>query len=233
MKHVPHALVALLLALGVAACATVPNAPHARPSSPGSASSSSSPSHASSSRRAASSAGTAYASPLGFSLELPAEAWIGTNATAPVTAFEDASHGRVFIATAAYDDPMTPEVDRLPTTLGVLRGANASWVPHWTMDVTPIADDAALAAWVKLHYGPGCAIAEQAPTAQDGVFDVLLEGDGLPLESTRCVLNFLYEIRYQPSAKRVLSWNLGQAPQFAGPHGEALDLSMRDSVRMR
>jgi hypothetical protein len=177
---------------------------------------------------------TTYVSPQGFYLSLPVSAWIGANETAVVTAFEDPAKDRVFIAAAAYDDPTTPAVDRIPTTVDVLRGPNRSWVPHWTMDVTDIADDAALDTWVKEHYGPGCSIAERSTTAQPGVQDVLLATDGLPLDTTRCVLNFAYEIRYQPSKARVLSWELGQGPQFAAGSGtdEIYDLAMRDSVRM-
>lgn len=175
-----------------------------------------------------------YVSAQGFYLSLPVSAWIGENETAAITAFEDPAKNRVFIAAAAYDDPTTPTVDRIPTTIDVLRGPNRSWVPHWTMDVTDIADDAALDTWVKEHYGPGCSIAERAPTAQPGVEDVLLATDGLPLDATRCVLNFAYEIRYQPSKARVLSWELGQGSRFAAGSGtdEIYDLVMRDSVRM-
>lgn len=181
----------------------------------------------------AGSAGAAYESPQGFAITLPAEAWIGPDAYAPVAAFEDPAKSRVFIATIAYDDPTTPATERLPTTLDDLRGAHASWIPHWTMDVTVVENDDALARWVTEHYGPGCRVAERAPTAQAGVEDVLLEGDGLPLDRTTCVLNYAYEIRYQPGAKRVLSWELGRGPQFTerGADGPA-DLRMRDSVRM-
>lgn len=177
---------------------------------------------------------TTYVSPQGFSISLPASARIGTNDAAPVTAFEDPAKGRVFIATAAYDDPSTPAIDRLPTTIDTLRGPNASWVPHWTMDVTPIDGDAALDEWVKNHYGPGCSVDERPPAGQPGVDDVLLATDGLPMDESRCVLNYVYEIRYQPSKKRVLSWELGQGPRFGagGNTDETYDLAMRDSVRM-
>lgn len=177
---------------------------------------------------------TTYVSAQGFSISLPASARIGENEAAVVTAFEDPAKNRVFIATAAYDDPTTPAVDRIPTTVDMLRGANASWIPHWTMDVTPIDGDAALDEWVKNHYGPGCSVEERAPTAQPGVDDVLLATDGLPMDSSRCVLNYIYEIRYQPSKKRVLSWELGQGPRFtAGMDADEIyDLAMRDSVRL-
>ncbi len=229
MRPLPF-LAAALTAFAVAACAVAPApVPDASTGSVIDAQASSS------SRRSAPSPSgpSTYVSPQGFSIELPERARIGAGATSPIVAFEDEEKGRVFIATTSYDDPSTPEADRLPTTIDLLRGTDASWVPHWTMDVTPIEDDAALDTWVKNHYGPGCSVEERAPTAQPGVEDVLLASDGLPMDSSRCVLNYIYEIRYQPSKKRVLSWELGQAPQFTAADTEnILDLRMRDSVRM-
>lgn len=233
---------ALALTLLLAACSGAPGAYD------GTGSSSSSSMAASSSTAAATSSampepGPAdvdvggvrrYDSPQGFSIDLPVATLIAADVSVPVAAYEDPDKTRVFVAAAEYDDPTTPDVDRIPTTLDALRGPHASRIPHWTMDVTEIADDAALETWVHNHYGPGCTIAEKAPTAQRDVMDVLLEGDGLSLEETRCVLNYAYEIRYQPSKGRVLSWELGQAPSFNAPDGSgADDLRMRDSVRMR
>lgn len=234
----------LLIAIAVAACAAVPSpAPDASSGSVASGSDASaretgvSSSAPSASPPTASSAGpdfTTYVSAQGFYMSLPASARIGENETAPVRAFEDPAKNRVFIATAAYDDPTTPAVDSIPVTLDLLRGPNASWVPHWAIDVTDIEDDAHLERWVKEHYGPGCSVEERAPTVQPGVEDVLLAGDGLPLDTTRCVLNFVYEIRYQPSKQRVLSWELGQGPRFLGGEGteDIHDLAMRESLRM-
>jgi hypothetical protein len=234
----------LLIAVAVAACATVPTpSPETSSGSVASMGSATVTPSASSVAAPAPNAPTVtsnapdfttYVSAQGFYISLPVSAWIGANETAPVTAFEDPAKDRVFIATAAYDDPTTPAVDRIPTTVDVLRGPNASWVPHWTMDVTDIADDAALDTWVKNHYGPGCSVEERAPTVQPGVEDVFIATDGLPIDTSRCVLNFAYEIRYQPSKQRVLSWELGQAPRFSAGTGtdEIYDLVMRDSVRM-
>lgn len=247
MRPLPF-LAAGLTAFAVAACATaptpVPDMLSGSTVSTGSASSASESLAASSASPSVTApAGTAssktldfttYVSAQGFYISLPVSAWIGANETAPVIAFEDPAKDRVFIATAAYDDPTTPAVDRIPTTVDVLRGSNASWVSHWTMDVTDIANDAALDTWVKEHYGPGCSVEERAPTVQPGVEDILLVGDGLPPDTSRCVLNYAYEIRYQPAKGRVLSWELGQGPRFAAGAGtdEIYDVVMRDSVRM-
>lgn len=179
-----------------------------------------------------------YESPLGFEIMLPPAVYIGGNGeTAPVAAFEEPSRNRAFIAAAEHDDPSTPVFDRVPTTLQTLTGTGrlATGLPVWMLSVTPIEDRAKLDAWVRLHYGPGCRVGELAPTRQEGVFDVLLEGDGKPLDQTECPLNYVYELLYQPSERRALSWELGQGPQFMADADGMLtyDMQMRDSVRFR
>ena len=215
MKHVPTLVGSVVLALSVAACAVA---------TPGA-------------DTGTGENGT-YVSPLGFSIDLPAAVYIGgENETAPVRAFEDLSRNRVFISAAEHDDPATPAFDRVPTTLPSLTGIDRTAVllPSWMLSMTDIEDREALDAWVKNHYGPGCRVAELAPEGQEGVFDVLLEGDGKPLDQTECPLNYVYEILYQPSERRVLSWELGQGIQFMSDRDGAtiFDLRMRDSVRFR
>ncbi len=158
-----------------------------------------------------------YDSPLGFSMDLPPG----------VAAFEDPSRQRTFIAPVAYGEGKE-------TTLASLTTDPESMVTGWMVSRTDINDEAALNEWVRVHYGPACTVVEQAPTAQDGVFDVLLEGDGLPLDETNCVLNFVYEIRYQPSQQRVFSWELGQGTRFISDDDTVTyDMDMSESFRVR
>ncbi len=168
-----------------------------------------------------------YDSPLGFSMNLPTDVFVmGEAGSVPVDAFEDPERNRTFIAPVRYGEGRQ-------TTIASLTTDPESNGTAWTIVRTDVEDDAALDAWVKEHYGPACRVAELAPTQQEGVFDVLLRGDGLPLDETKCVLNYVYEIQYQPSHKRAFSWELGQGIRFSDGADVFYDLDMMKSFRVR
>lgn len=210
----------LILALSVAACA-VTDEPVTEPeTSPGSTIE---PSSATGSLRL-------YESPLGFVIGLPASVHIGGDGeTAPVRAFEEPSRNRTYVAAAEYDDPATPAFDRKETTIAALTGTASYTIPSWTIHSADVEDDAALGRWVTEHYGPDCRIAERVPTAQEGVDEILLESGG-----ENCVLNYVFEIRYQPSRRRVVYWDIGQDANFISDPltRYVYDLPMTESLRL-
>jgi formylglycine-generating enzyme required for sulfatase activity len=123
----------------------------------------------------------------------------------------DVSGGRHFFA----------ECNQVTNSLALLQDPNK---PHemWKFVGQDVQDDAELDAFIKTHYGAGCSLGEKTPSAQEGVYDVSILGDGKDLEETTCPLNFWHIVKYAPSAHKVIAWNPGQAYTFAA----ALDYSV-------
>jgi len=104
---------------------------------------------------------------------------------------------------------------------------------HWALEVQEVTGDEALDAFIKARYGAGCNLGEKVPSAQDGVYDVSVLGDGKDLEQTECPLNFSTVVKYYPDGNKVIAWDTGQAYTFAADESfsVAYDQEMIDSFR--
>jgi len=67
--------------------------------------------------------------------------------------------------------------------------------------------------------------------ANNKVYDVRVEGDGLEMPETLCGINYIYVLKYVPDAKMVYTYKLGQAYSFAKDSGgsEYYDEEMNQS----
>lgn len=104
--------------------------------------------------------------------------------------------------------------------------------PAWEIVVKTINSDLELEQFLKNRYGEGCKLGEKKPFAQEGVFDIMIEGDGLDLGETKCPLNYMTKVLYSPTRKKLAAWDIGQACGFAYPtFDKCLDMEMVDSFR--
>ena len=77
----------------------------------------------------------------------------------------------------------------------------------WTIVMQEIKDDAQLDAFIKARYGAGCSLDEKTPWAlQENVFDVGIEGDDKPMETTECLINYATVLKYYPDGGKVISY---------------------------
>lgn len=104
---------------------------------------------------------------------------------------------------------------------------------HWAIEAREVSGDEALDAFIKGRYGAGCSLGEKVPSAQDGVYDVTILGDGKDLEQTECPLNFGTVVKYYPEGNKVVAWDTGQAYTFAADETFSVtyDQEMIDSFR--
>lgn len=99
----------------------------------------------------------------------------------------------------------------------------------WAILVKKVRSDTQLKTFIKQKYGSSCKLGTKTPSKQKGVFDVEVVGDGKDLDKTKCPLNFITYIKYYPKAKKVATWDIGQAPNFEIDGGEPVDDKMSDS----
>jgi hypothetical protein len=118
-------------------------------------------------------------------------------------------------------------------SLELLRDPENDFQVKWAIVSAEVGDDAALDAFIKARYGPGCSLNDKTASAQEGVYDVSIAGDGLSLEDTLCPINYATVVKYYPAANKVIAWDTGQAYTFAADvdYTTAYDQEMVDSFR--
>lgn len=108
----------------------------------------------------------------------------------------------------------------------------------WNLAVASVESEAELDGFVKQHYGQGCAVFGREPAAEDGVFDIKLNGykdaagNDTDLGSTVCPTNYRFELLYAPEKHLALSLVLGQEPTFCVKNfGACYDDEMAGSIK--
>ena len=174
---------------------------------------------------------------LGFSIKFPKEmaAMLGScywneeqgsyrpeMAFLPVQVFEDAD--AVYIAPEHYFELAGERVDggthyydecnQITNSLELLRDHDIPMLQFWKLVTQEIHDEGELESFLKARYFSGCSLGEQVASAQEGVFDVKILGDGKDLAVSQCPMNYGYVVKYFPSGGRVIAWNTGQAYTF-------------------
>lgn len=156
----------------------------------------------------------------------------------PVTTFEE-DNGVYIAFKYAYELMGRKEVNGYSTfsecekkdnTLEILKSENRTW--HIITE--EIKDDTALTNFIKDQFGSSCSLGEKTESTQEGVYDVKVKGDGLDMEYSNCVVNYMYVLRYSPVKQRVYTFDRGQS--FAFPQlsdfSKVYDDTMEDSFKI-
>jgi len=111
--------------------------------------------------------------------------------------------------------------------------AQAGSIHQWKISPQTVLDEAALNAFIKEKYAPGCEIESQQASVQENVFDIELATTSPDLEESEvCFINYASVCKYYPNQHRIVQWNLGQDVNFASQNFEtAYDQDMVDSFR--
>lgn len=163
-------------------------------------------------------------------------------AIVPVKVFEDGN--TVYIASEYYYELLGETVEdgvsyfaecqAVTNNLALLQAPENFYQAKWTIVMQEIQDDVQLDAFIKTRYGAGCSLGEKTPwNLQEGVFDVGILGDGKPMETTECLINYATVLKYYSDGNRVISWHLGQTFTFPGDveYSVIYDGEMVDSFR--
>ena len=172
---------------------------------------------------------------LGFSIDIPTTAvnpygackWVEDEtkssyrpkeAFTPVTTFED--NDSVYIAFEySYELAGREETDgysyfskceKKDNSLTLLKSDNRTW--HIVTQT--VKNDAELTTFIKEQFGSSCNLGEKKLSAQAGVFDVAVKGDGLDMEFSNCVLNYMFVLKYSPEKQKVYTFDRGQSTAF-------------------
>lgn len=200
-----------------------------------------------------------YTNPrLGFSLKVPkivyhsygACNWTTANgdhsyrpqvSAVPVKIFEDGDD--IFISTEFYYEltdktqeggrSFFNDCQRAENSTTLLKDPGNFMEQKWRIVVQEVADEAALEDFLQERYGAGCRLGSQKPTDQEGVYDVVVEGDGKDISETACPVNFRYVVKYSPEKGKVIAWDLGQAVTFWADYAmdQSYDEAMVQSFR--
>lgn len=85
----------------------------------------------------------------------------------------------------------------------------------WNIISKQVNNDAELDAFIKQRFGSGCSLGEKVASNQPNVFSIKVLDDGKDMEFSKCVLNFMFVIKYAPSLNRVFTYDRGQSFTFA------------------
>lgn len=171
---------------------------------------------------------------VGYSILIPKEAKQWSNLkcsqmvdTVPVVTVEDGADTAI---TRAFE--YTDQCAEAPHDLTWLRKTLAEQ-PRivWHLQSKTIASDAQLDAFIKERYGKDCSLGEKIPAAQEGTFDVGIDGFGPPEDGYDCFVNYITELKYSPAKKKIVYWDIGQEVNFQGGPTGGYDTEMTKSFR--
>jgi len=100
--------------------------------------------------------------------------------------------------------------------------------PSWRITVADVNNEQELDAFIKKHYGKDCTYHKENTIFQD-TFDIVLESDGKPLDTTECPINYDYYLKYSPINKKVASWNTSQECQIGFSFDKCFDKQIAQS----
>lgn len=99
----------------------------------------------------------------------------------------------------------------------------------WQIIVQKIGDESELTNFVKGRFGTACEIGEKTETNQNGVFDVRVKTDGKDFETSQCILNYGYVLKYDTNNEKLYTWDIGQEVKFFDDRYPELQNQMGDS----
>jgi len=121
-------------------------------------------------------------------------------AIVPVQIYEDTD--AVYIAPEHFYDPAGERVEdgqshydecnQITNSLELLRDHDIPTLPFWKLVAQEVRDEGELEGFIKAHYFSGCSLGEQVASAQEGVFDVKILGDGKDLAVSLAVPDELW-----------------------------------------
>lgn len=164
----------------------------------------------------------------------------------PVEVFED---GDTTYITSAYYYELTGETketsadggeraffsecQEVTNSLELLRDPDNHYQSKWAIVAIEVHDDGELEGFIQSRYGEGCSLGEKAPSGQEGVYDIRIQGDGKDLSESSCPLNYGTVVKYYPEQNKVIAWDTGQAATFVGDidYSVIYDQDMIDSFQ--
>lgn len=242
MKHLPLALV---VSVGLAACSAPmdPDSPFAL--SDGTAASSSSSQSSTTSVASLLEIGKTFTDKnAGYSLLIPEtvtrqimQCMTGNNEynteftplteDFPVIALESGNFTHITVS-HEYDDECI-RINHDAAWLEKMLKGQTRGIP-WLIESRTIANDKQLDAFIKERYGKDCSLGEKYPTLQDGTFDIGIDGMGSP-EDGDCFVNYITVMKYSPTLKKLVYWDVGQDYSFRPDDMGSYDLDMVRSFR--
>jgi len=118
-------------------------------------------------------------------------------------------------------------------TLDLVLDPDSHYKQHWAVQVVSVRDETELESFIQDRYGTGCAVGEMQAATQEGVYDVVIAGDGKHFTESTCPINFRTVVKYDATRHKVAAWDLGQANTFAADWDYQIiyDHDMVDSFR--
>jgi len=112
-----------------------------------------------------------------------------------------------------------------------LKGLSMYVPSNWQVKTKKIYTDLDLEQFIKSNYGSGCSIGS-IKVNQNGYNDVSIKGDGMDMETTKCLINYKYVLKYSEQKQIAATWGVGQAIVFSGENFQpSYDQLMIDSFR--
>ncbi len=184
---------------------------------------------------------------LGFKMKYPKKVWISSTwnrceeddkgrfknpperLEVPLSFFVKGSN--VYVAEEYYfEKGKNGECNKIENNIDLVIENYKKTSAGWKMTFADIAGDDALEDFVKKQYGQGCGVSGKKETKQEGVYDVeVYDETGEGMITGECALNYLHVLKYAPSQKKAIQWNIGQDRNFANNSNESFDGVMTDS----
>ena len=124
----------------------------------------------------------------------------------PITFFENGD--TIYLASKSFYTPNSCQKNT--TTWEDFKSTNYS-LSRLKIYAANVKDDSSLENYLKSKYGSGCKLGQktQSPTAD--IYNVKILGDGKDLSESDCPINFMVDVKYNPTKSTVVIFELGQA----------------------
>ncbi len=178
-----------------------------------------------------------YTSEKGYSINIPVEAWL-TNCenlpgslTAPIIVLSDAKVD--YIAREyTYVQGVDGACNQVATTL---EGLKKTEPVAWKIVIEKAESEKDVEAFIKREFGQACELGQVLEANENGIQDVDVLGTGPDVpENEMCFINWITVVKYDPIAKKLAKWDIGQDANFWGTgtgHNEVFDFEMAKSFK--
>lgn len=101
--------------------------------------------------------------------------------------------------------------EKLQTNFNLIENDKMSDIASLKIYTTNVKDDNSLGEYLKSKYGSGCKVGEKTQSSIADVYNVKILGDGKDLGESDCPINFMVDVKYNPTKGTVVIFELGQS----------------------
>ncbi len=157
-----------------------------------------------------------------FSIKVPKQSLVSNDVYGPV---EMISYKNSVFITNQYDSKFY-QIQKL-----IQENKDNEVHMSWNIFAKNVNSDQEIDSFIKKFYGSTCSLGAKIPTSDQYTFNIQIAGGASPdVEGSDCFVNYVTVMMYSTALRRLVVWDMGQAPSFMGKD-KVYDEEMRNSFK--